>query len=114
GGFRRDGDPALIAHGLVSLSSFSIRQAQNDEGRRFAEEALHWATLGGDERSRCTALFNLGKIARLQGDSTGALARYAEVEPLFARLGDDDAVAAVLADRAELIAKLGRLDEGER
>jgi tetratricopeptide (TPR) repeat protein len=113
-GFRRGEDPALIAHGLISLSSFSIRQAEYDEGRRFSEEAVDWATRGGDERARCTALFNLGKIARLQGDSTGALARYAEVEPLFARLGDDDAVAVVAADRAELLRQLGRFDEAER
>ena len=113
-GYRQRGEPSVLALGLTHLASHSIRQMRLNEARAFAEEATHWATVAGDERARGTALCDLGMIAKLQGDSAHALEIFAEVEALFARLGNDEAVAAAAGNRADVLTELGRFDEAER
>lgn len=113
-GYRERGDAQVVALGLINLASHSIRQVRYGEARAFAEEAVRWATTAGDERARGTALFDLGKVARLEGDTERALTIFADVEALFTRLGDDHAVAAAVGDRAEALAELGRFDDAER
>ena len=113
-GYRRRGDPAPLAFGLTGLASHLIRQFHLDEARGAAEEAIQWATKAGDERLRGTALNDLGMIAKLKGDYPTALKIFADVEALFTRLGNDEAVAAAAGNRGEVLAALGQLDEAER
>ena len=113
-GYRERGDPVPLAFGLIAISSHQIRQLRLDEARGLAEEAIEWATKAGDERQRGMALNNLGIIAKLKDDNQAALKYFAEVEELFTRLGNDDAVAAALGNRGEVLAQLGRFDEAER
>jgi tetratricopeptide (TPR) repeat protein/NAD-dependent SIR2 family protein deacetylase len=113
-GYRSRGEPGPIAFGLTSLASHLMRQVRLDEARPLAEEAVRWATEAGDERMRGTALNDLGMIARLKGDLPRALEVLTEVEALFARLGNDEAVAAAASNRAYVLAGMGRCDEAEK
>lgn len=113
-GYRERNDPATIAFGLNGFASFSIRQAQFDEGRALTAEAVDYAKQAGDERLRGTALNNLGIIAKLKEEYPLALDLFTEVEALFARLGNDEAVAAASTNRGEVLAALGQFDEAER
>lgn len=113
-GFRAEGDPAALAAGLTALASHLIRMFRLEEARVLAEEAVQWAVKAGDERLRGTALNDLGIIAKLQQKYPEALKIFAEVEELFARLGNDEAVAAAAGNRGEVLAALGQFDEAER
>ncbi|MEP6495059.1 MAG: tetratricopeptide repeat protein [bacterium] len=113
-GYRTRGDPAMLAFGLTALASYFIRQRRLDEARAHAEEAIKYAIEAGDERFRGTALSDLGMIAKLRHDYPRALEIFAEVETLFARLGNDDGVAATVGNRSEVLAALGQFDEAER
>ena len=113
-GYRKRGEPALLAFGLSGLSAHLIRQFHLDEAQALAEEATQWATKAGDERFRGIALSLLGQIAKLKGDYPTALKLLTEVEELFTRLGNDEAVAAAAGNRGEVLAALGRFDEAER
>ena len=113
-GYRKRGEPALLAFGLSTLSAHFIRQLRLDEAKALAEEAIQWAMKAGDERFRGTALTHLGQIAKLKGDYPTALKLLTEVEELFTRLGNDEAVAAAAGNRGEVLAALGRFDEAER
>ena len=113
-GYRKRGEPALLAFGLSGLAAHFIRQLRLDEAKALAEEATQWATKAGDERFRGTALGHLGQIAKLKGDYPTALKLLTEVEELFTRLGNDEAVAAAAGNRGEVLAALGRFDEAER
>ena len=92
-GYRKRGEPALLAFGLSGLAAYLIRQLRLDEAQALAEEATQWATKAGDERFRGIALSLLGQIAKLKGDYPTALKLLTEVEELFTRLGNDEAVA---------------------
>ena len=113
-GYRKRGEPALLAFGLSGLAAHLIRQFHLDEAQALAEEATQWATKAGDERFRGIALSLLGQIAKLKGDYPTALKLLTEVEELFTRLGNDEAVAAAAGNRGEVLAALGRFDEAER
>ena len=113
-GYRKRGEPALLAFGLSGLAAYLIRQFRLDEAQALAEEATQWATKAGDERFRGIALSLLGQIAKLKGDYPTALKLLTEVEELFTRLGNDEAVAAAAGNRGEVLAALGRFDEAER
>ena len=113
-GYRKREEPAPLAFGLTSLASHLIRQFRLDDAQALAEEAIQWATKAGDERFRGTALSHLGMIAKLKGDYPTALKLLTEVEELFTRLGNDEAVAAAAGNRGEVLAALGRFDEAER
>lgn len=113
-GYRKRGEPAPLAFGLSGLAAHLIRQFHLDEARILAEEATQWATKAGDERFRGIALSHLGQIAKLKGDYPTALKLLTEVEELFTRLGNDEAVAAAAGNRGEVLAALGRFDEAER
>jgi tetratricopeptide (TPR) repeat protein len=112
--YRERGEPALLAFGLTNLAAHLIRQFHLDEAQALAEEAIQWATKAGDERFRGIALSLLGMIAKLKEDYPTALKLLTEVEELFTRLGNDEAVAAAAGNRGEVLAALGRLDEAER
>ena len=99
---------------MSGLAAHLIRQFRLDEAQALAEEATQWATKAGDERFRGTALNLLGMIAKLKGDYPTALKLLTEVEELFTRLGNDEAVAAAAGNRGEVLAALGRFDEAER
>ena len=103
-----------MAFGLSGLAAYLIRQFRLDEAQALAEEATQWATKAGDERFRGIALSLLGQIAKLKGDYPTALKLLTEVEELFTRLGNDEAVAAAAGNRGEVLAALGRFDEAER
>lgn len=111
--YRKRGEPAPLAFGLSGLAAHLIRQFHLDEAQALAEEAAQWATKAGDERFRGTALSHLGMIAKLKGDYPTALRLLTEVEKLFTRLGNDEAVAAAAGNRGEVLAALGRFDEAE-
>jgi tetratricopeptide (TPR) repeat protein len=113
-GYRKRGESAPLAFGLTNLAAHLIRQFRLDEAQALAEEAIQWATKAGDERFRGTALSLLGQIAKLKGDYPTALKLLTEVEELFTRLGNDEAVAAAMGNRGEVLAVLGRFDEAER
>jgi tetratricopeptide (TPR) repeat protein len=113
-GYRKRGEPALLAFGLSGLAAYFIRQLRLDEAQALAEEATQWATKAGDERFRGTALSLLGQIAKLKGDYPTALKLLTEVEELFRRLGNDEAVAAAAGNRGEVLAALGQFDEAQR
>jgi tetratricopeptide (TPR) repeat protein len=113
-GYRTRRDPVPIAFGLTSLASHLIRQMHLGEAQTLAEEAIVCAKRAGDERLRGTALHDLGMIAKLRGDYPLALEIFAEVENLFTRLGNDEAVAAAVGNRGEVLAALGQFDEAER
>lgn len=113
-GYRKRGEPAMLAFGLSGLAAHLIRQFRLDEAQALAEEATEWATKAGDERFRGTALSLLGQIAKLKGDYPTALKLLTEVEELFTRLGTDEAVAAAMGNRGEVLAALGRFEEAER
>ena len=113
-GYRKRGEPAPLAFGLNGLAAHLIRQFHLDEAQALAEEATQWATKAGDERFRGIALSLLGQIAKLKGDYPTALKLLTEVEELFTRLGNDEAVAAAAGNRGEVLAALGRFDEAER
>ena len=113
-GYRLRRDPVAIAFGLTSLASYLIRQMHLGEAQTLAEEAIVYAKRAGDERIRGTALHDLGMIAKLRGDYPLALEIFAEVERLFTRLGNDEAVAACVGNRGEVLAALGQFDEAER
>ena len=113
-GYRKRGDPATVAFGLTSLASHLIRQTRLDEARLHATEAIDFATQAGDERFRGAALHDLGMIAKLQQDYPRALDIFVEVEALFTRLGNDEAVAASAGNRSEVLSALGQFDEAER
>jgi tetratricopeptide (TPR) repeat protein len=113
-GYRKRGEPAALAFGLSGLAAHLIRQFRLDEAKTLAEEAVQWATKAGDERFRGIALNLLGMIAKLKGGYPTALKLLTEVEELFTRLGNDEAVAAAMGNRGEVLAALGRLDEAER
>ena len=113
-GYRKRGEPAPLAFGLSGLAAHLIRQLHLDDAQALAEEATQWATKAGDERFRGTALSLLGQIAKLNGDYPTALKLLTEVEELFTRLGNDEAVAAAMGNRGEVLAALGRFDEAER
>jgi tetratricopeptide (TPR) repeat protein len=85
-----------------------------DEARQLAEEAVQWAVKAGDERMRGSALNNLGIIDKLQQEYHEALKVFVEVEELFARLGNDEAVIAAAGNRGEVLAALGQFEEAER
>ncbi|MEO8434319.1 MAG: tetratricopeptide repeat protein [Pyrinomonadaceae bacterium] len=111
--YRTRDDPSLLAFGLISLASHLIRQMRLDEARILAEEGVACAKKAGDERMRGTALSDLGIIAKLKGDYPAAVTLFEEVEKLFTRLGNDEAVAAAAGNRGEVLAALGRFDEAE-
>jgi tetratricopeptide (TPR) repeat protein len=113
-GYRARGEPAVISFGLIGLANHCIRQRRTDEARQLATEAVEWARRAGDERMRGTALGSLGMIAKQKGEYADALGIFGEVERLFARLGNDEAVAAAAGNRGEVLAALGRLDEAEQ
>ncbi len=113
-GYRKRGEPAPLAFGLSGLAAHLIRQFHLDEAQVLAEEATQWATKAGDERFRGIALSHLGQIAKLKGDYPTALKLLTEVEELFTRLGNDEAVAAAAGNRGDVLAALGRFDEAER
>jgi tetratricopeptide (TPR) repeat protein len=113
-GYRKRGEPAPLAFGLSGLAAYLIRQLHLEEAQVLAEEATQWATKAGDERFRGIALNLLGMIAKLKGDYPTALKLLTEVEELFTRLGNDEAVAAAAGNRGEVLAALGRFDEAER
>ena len=113
-GYRSRRDPVPIAFGLTNLASHLIRQMHLGEAQTLAEEAIAHARTAGDERMRGTALHNLGMIAKLRGDYPLALEIFAQVEKLFTRLGNDEAVAAAVGNRGEVLAALGQFDEAER
>jgi len=113
-GYRKRGEPALLAFGLTNLAAHLIRQFRLEEAQALAEEAIQWATKAGDERFRGTALGLLGMIAKLKENYPTALKLLTEVEELFTRLGNDEAVAAAAGNRGEVLAALGRFDEAER
>ena len=113
-GYRKRGEPGPLAFGLSGLAAHLIRQLHLDEAQVLAEEATQWATKAGDERFRGIALTHLGQIAKLKGDYPTALKLLTEVEELFTRLGNDEAVAAAAGNRGEVLAALGRFDEAER
>lgn len=113
-GYRARRDPVAIAFGLTSLASHLIRQMHLGEAQTLANEAISYAKTAGDERLRGTALHDLGLIAKLRGDYPLALEIFADVEHLFTRLGNDEAVAAAVGNRGEVLAALGQFDEAER
>jgi tetratricopeptide (TPR) repeat protein len=113
-GYRKRGEPVPLAFGLSGLAAYLIRQYRLDEAQALAKEATEWATKAGDERFRGIALNLLGMIAKLKGDYPTALKLLMEVEELFTRLGNDEAVAAAAGNRGEVLAALGRFDEAER
>jgi tetratricopeptide (TPR) repeat protein len=113
-GYRTRGDPVPIAFGLGALAAHLIRQLHLDDAKALATEAIAVAKTAGDERLRGTALNDLGLIAKLKGEYDDALSIFSDVEQLFARLGNDAAVAAALGNRGEVLAALGHFDEAQR
>ena len=113
-GARGRGDPAALAAALNGLAAHLIRQARLDDATRLADEAMIASRHAGDERLRGVSVSLLGQIAKLKGEYPSALERFTECERLFARLGNDEAVAAAAGNRGEVLSAMGRFDEAER
>lgn len=113
-GHRRLDNAAPLAYALTALASHLIRQCHLDQARYLAEEAIGWAKVAGDEVARGGALNDLGLIAKLSSDYPAAANLFAEVEEIFLRLGNDDAVAAAMSNQGEVLAALGHFDQALR
>ncbi|MGC4098809.1 MAG: tetratricopeptide repeat protein [Nitrospira sp.] len=113
-GYRQRGDPAAIVFGLLGYGAFLIRQLELDEAHRLCEEAMNLAKAIGDEYVRGTTLNLFGLIAKLRADYTAALDLFGQVEQLFARLGDDQAAAAALSNRGEVLTAQGEFNQAEQ
>jgi tetratricopeptide (TPR) repeat protein len=73
--------------------------------------ALRLGELEGHDPTRATALAQLGRAARGQGDLAGALDFYRQAADLQARLGITRGVALCRRRSGEVLADLGRYDE---
>ncbi len=113
-GYRRRSDPSAVAFGLLGYGAFLIRQLELDEAHRLCVEAMDHAKATGDEYMRGTTINLLGLIAKLKADYKDALDLFGQVEHLFARLGDDQAVAAAMSNRGEVLTAQGEYGQAEQ
>lgn len=113
-GYRQRGDATAIVFGLLGYGAFLIRQLELDEARRLCEEAMDHAKAIGDEYVRGTTLNLFGLIAKLKADYKNALDLFGQVEQLFSRLGDDQAVAAAMSNRGEVLTAQGEYGQAKQ
>jgi tetratricopeptide (TPR) repeat protein/predicted Ser/Thr protein kinase len=84
-----------------------------DQARQLSTEVLHLAEGTQDDAQIALAATNLASVTADLGDYPAALALRQRAEPIHRRLGDEASLPYDLTNRAELLIRLGRVEEAE-
>jgi tetratricopeptide (TPR) repeat protein len=104
---RSDGAPAPRALALGALGMARREQGDNAGARAAHEEEERVALAMNDPGAVATARINLGAVDIVDGRFQDALARYAQAEEAYTKIGAQHALLPMLANRAQVRAHLG-------
>lgn len=105
-------DCVLAAEALNALGGFALESGEIDQAETLYEEALELG--GGNEEIRSHVEPNLGVIANIQGDLSGALAHYESALHASRRTGDDRATAIAYHNLGMVSSDLKHWPEADR
>lgn len=106
-------DRASLRRATVLNGAAHFMLGELDVARQGFNEALELARIDGDDALVARAMSNLGAIANIQGDRTGALALYHLAISAHQRLGSTRGLAECFHNMAITIRDLGRLQEAD-
>ncbi|MDH5234576.1 MAG: tetratricopeptide repeat protein [Gemmatimonadota bacterium] len=106
-------DRASLRRATVLNGAAHFTLGELDLARRGFTEALELARTDGDDALVARAMNNLGAIANIEGDRTGALALYHLAISAHQRLGNTRGLAECFHNMAITIRDLGRLAEAD-
>jgi len=113
--YRQLSDPLRLAAVRVALGNIARLQRRFDEAVALFEDGLQRARRQGAAREEILALEFLGELDADREKPAEALGRFDEALGLAARVAPEgDLVVELERRRAEVLTRLGRLDEAER
>ncbi len=110
---QRGEDRASLRRATVLSGAAHFALGELAAARRAFDETLELARTDGDDALVARAMSNLGAIANIEGDRTGALALYHLALSAHQRLGDARGLAETLHNMAISHRDLGDLDEAD-
>ena len=106
-------DRASLRRATVLNGAAHFVLGELDVARRGFNDALKLARVDGDDSLVARAMSNLGAIANIEGDHSGALALYHLAISAHQRLGNTRGLAETFHNMAITIRDLGRLQEAD-
>jgi tetratricopeptide (TPR) repeat protein len=106
-------DRASLRRATVLTGAAHFVLGELDAARRGFNEALELARADGDDALVAFAMSNLGAIANIEGDRTGALALYHLAISAHQRLGNTRGLAEAFHNMAITYRDLGKLSEAD-
>lgn len=106
-------DRASLRRANVLAGAAHFMLGELEAARRSFQETLELARVDGDDALVARAMSNLGAIANIEGDRTGALALYHLAISAHQRLGNTRGLAETFHNMAITIRDLGRLGEAD-
>lgn len=106
-------DRASLRRATVLNGAAHFELGELDSARRAFSDALELARADADDSLVARAMNNLGAIANIEGDWTGALTLYHLAISAHQRLGDTRGLAECFHNMAITIRDLGRFEEAD-
>ncbi len=106
-------DRASLRRATVLFGAAHFALGELERARRRFEEAMELARADGDDPLVARSMYNLGTIANITGDRTGALALYRLALSVLQRLGDRQGLAECYHNMAITYRDLGKWSEAD-